>query len=166
MTNDLPNTDNLPVISKQQNDFVREYILNGCNATEAYRVAYKSQGKTITCCVEGSKLLKNPKITLWIKHFKEFQKELIEKNIEYSVEDAFREFDELKIIALESTGKDGKPNISAANKAVEMKCKLKGLLKDDPTINNSVTVSMPDIEIDGATLELNIGEDPNGGATE
>ena len=90
---------------------------------------------------------------------------LEQAKIEYTALEAFREFDELKIIALEETGKDGKPNIAAANKAVEMKCKLKGLLKEDATINNSVTVTMPDIEVNGEALEFKIGDDPNGGAT-
>lgn len=165
MTEQLPSIDNLPMLTDQQNEFVRLYVLCGHNATEAYRLAYESTGKTSTCSVEGSKLLKNPKITLWIEHYKQTRKDIIDKEIEYTALEAFREFDELKIIALEETGKDGKPNIAAANKAVEMKCKLKGLLKEDATINNSVTVTMPDIEVNGEALEFKIGDDPNDGAT-
>ena len=66
-----------------------------------------------------------------IEHHEEIAK------IEYSIDDAFRECDELKEIALESRGKDGKPNVAGAIKAVEMKVKLKGLLSDDAQFNNN-----------------------------
>lgn len=151
-------TENLPELTKQQSDFVMLYIkLN--NATEAYRIAYKSSGTTATCCVEGSRLLKNPKISLWIEHYRETIKEHIEQEIKYSVDDAFRECDELKIIALESLDKDGRPNVSAANKAVEMKIKLKGLMKDDAEISNQIIMQMSDVEINGEKLKLAIGDD-------
>lgn len=153
--------NNLPEISQKQNNFCKEYILNGFNATEAYRIAYNSNGKTVTCCVEGSKLLKNPKITLWIEHFKKTMQEHIENEIKYTVDDAFRECDELKMIALESKDKDGRPNVAAANKAVEMKIKLKGLMNDDAAVNNSIVMQMGDVEIDGKPFEINIGDTVN-----
>lgn len=151
----------LPELSEKQNKFCKEYILNGQNATEAYRSAYNSSGNTATCCVEASRLLKNPNITLWIEHYKKVMEQHIEQEIKYSVDDAFRECDELKIIALESKDKDGRPNVAAANKAVEMKIKLKGLMKDDAAINNSFVMKMSDVEIDGVPFEINIGEDIN-----
>lgn len=149
----------LPKLTSKQNKFLHEYFTNGNNATEAYRVAYKSLGSTATCCVEGSKLLKNPNITLWIKDYRDSIAEEMKKEIVYSALDAFNEYEEMKIIALESRGKDGKPNVAAANKAIEMKCKIAGLLKDDATINNAVIVEMPSVEIDGQELQLKIGED-------
>lgn len=151
--------EELPKLSSKQNKFIQEYITNGNNATEAYRVAYKSLGKTTTCCVEGSKLLKNPNISLWLKQYRESITEEIKREIKYEAIDAFNEFEDMKIIALESLGKDGKPNVSAANKAIEMKCRLMGLMKDDPKINNAVYVDMPTVEVDGQELKLNIGED-------
>lgn len=154
----------LPELTIKQNEFVKEYILNGNNATEAYRTVYGDEfSKTATCCVEGSRLLKNPKITLWIEHLKKNMQEHIENEIKYSADDAFRECDELKIIALESKDQYGRPNVSAANKAVEMKIKLKGLMKDDAPISNSISVQMGCVEVDGENLNLNIGEAVNVG---
>jgi phage terminase small subunit len=154
--------NNLPELSIKQNNFCKEYILNGFNATEAYRTAYKSLGSTATCCVEGSRLLKNPKISLWIEHYKKTMSEHIEKEIIYSIDDAFKECDELKIIALESKDQYGRPNVSAANKAVEMKMKLKGLMKDD-AVTNSIVMQMGDVEIDGVPFDIKIGEDVTNG---
>lgn len=69
--------------------------------------------------------MKNPNITLWLDFIQETKKEHIANEIEYSINDAFKEFDDLKMIALESVDQYGRPNIAAANKAVEMKCRLK-----------------------------------------
>lgn len=151
--------EQLPKITDKQNTFLKEYITNGNNATEAYRVAYNSQGSTRTCCVEGSKLLKNPNITLWLEYYRKSITEQIQREIKYEAIDAFNEFEDMKVIALESLDKDGRPNVSAANKAIEMKCKIAGLMKDDSTINNAVYVEMPTVEVDGEELQLNIGED-------
>lgn len=157
----------LPELTEKQNEFVKEYILNGHNATEAYRTVYASgRGKTNTCCVEGSRLLKNPKITLWINHYRKTMQEHIEQEINYTIDDAFKEFDELKLIALESLDQYGRPNISAANKAAEMKCKLKGLMKDETAVSNSIVMKMGSVEIDGVPMELNIGDEPDVGINE
>ena len=152
----------LPDITDKQNKFVKEYILNGNNATEAYRSVYGNRStKTATCCVEGSRLLKNPKITPWIEHYRQTVKTHIENEIKYTVDDAFRECDELKIIALESIDKDGRPNVAAANKAVEMKIKIKGLMKDEASVNNAIVMEMGKIEVDGVPLSFNIGDEPD-----
>ncbi len=150
--------EELPQLTEKQNQFIKEYILNGLNATEAYRTAYQSDATTATCCVEASRLLKNPKITPWIAHYRKNMQEHIEQEINYTIDDAFKEFEDMKIIALESKDKDGRPNVSAANKAIEMKCKLKGLMKDDAQVNNSVVVQMGEVEVDGESFELKIGE--------
>ena len=76
----------------------------------------------------------------------------------YNQEDALREFEELKNIALNCYDKNGNPNISAAIRAVENKAKIAGLYsKDDIKIAN--VVSMNEITLDGQQLKLNIGED-------
>ena len=128
----------LPRLSTQQNLFVRYYAIENMSGTEAYRLAYNSKGSTRSCCVEASRLLKNPNITLWIDFIQKTQKEHIRNEIKYSIDDAMKELDDLKIIALESLDQYSRPNVSAATKAVEMKCKLKGLMSDDATVNNSV----------------------------
>lgn len=153
--------EELPLISEQMNQFVKLYSLNGLNGTEAYKIAYNSHGSTRTCCVEASRLLKNPNITPWIEYYRKTKQAHITNEIKYSIDDAFKEFDDLKIIALESLDQYGRPNVSAANKAVEMKVRLKGLLSDEAQVNNSVTVSMGTVEYEGNPLELNVGDNPN-----
>lgn len=77
---------------------------------------------------------------------------------EYSINDAIKEFDELKNIALNCYDKNGNPNISAALRAIENKAKIAGLYKNGNIQVGSV-VKMNEILIDGEQLKLNIGED-------
>lgn len=151
----------LPKLTKKQSKFLEEWFRNNMNGTEAWRSVYASADtKTATCCVAASKLLKNPKIVLWVNYYKKSIAKHIENEIKYSVDDAFNECEELKIIALESKDKVGRPNISAAIKAVETKIKLKGLLKEEAILNNSIIMKMDNVEIDGIPLDLNIGDSP------
>lgn len=78
----------------------------------------------------------------------------------YSIDDAIKELDELKNLALSCVDKNGNPNISAALRAIESKAKLAGLYKQN---NSQMTnyVQMNEIVIDGKTLNLNVGEDLN-----
>ena len=78
---------------------------------------------------------------------------------EYCIENALREFDELKNIALNCYDKNGNPNISAALRAVENKAKIAGLYSKNPQneIKNAV-LAMNEIMIDAKQLKLDIGE--------
>mgnify|MGYP003297507575 CR=1 FL=1 len=76
----------------------------------------------------------------------------------YTINDAIKEFDELKNIALNCYDKNGNPNISAALRAIENKAKVAGLYKNGNIQVGSV-VKMNEILIDGEQLKLNIGED-------
>ena len=77
---------------------------------------------------------------------------------QYSKQDAIREFDELKNIALNCYDKNGNPNIIAAIRAAENKAKIAGIFTDkDIKIAN--VVSMNEITVDGEQLKLNIGEE-------
>ena len=76
----------------------------------------------------------------------------------YTQEDAIKEFDELKNIALNCIDKNGNPNISAALRALENKVKIAGLYKNIPSAQIT-TVKMNEILIDGQQLKLDIGED-------
>ena len=76
----------------------------------------------------------------------------------YNQEDAFREFEELKNIALNCFDKNGNPNIALAIRAVENKAKIAGLYANkDVKIAN--IVNMKEITLDGEQLKLDIGED-------
>lgn len=82
----------------------------------------------------------------------------INKNISYSLQDALKEFDEIKNMALNSFDKNGNPNLAAALKAIENKAKVAGLYKhDNKQIINAI--QMKEIVIDGEQLKLNIGEE-------
>ena len=76
----------------------------------------------------------------------------------YNLENALKEFDELKNIALNCLDKNGNPNIAAALRAAENKAKIAGLYgKNDLKIAN--VVSMNEIMLDGQQLKLDIGEE-------
>lgn len=81
------------------------------------------------------------------------------KNIKkYSLDDALREFDEIKNIALSCLDKNGNPNILAALRAIENKARVAGLYKqENKQIINAI--QMKEIVIDGEQLKLNIGEE-------
>lgn len=76
----------------------------------------------------------------------------------YCVEDAIKEFDELKNIALNCFDKNGNPNISAAIRAAENKAKIANLYSHS-NLEIGTVVKMGEITIDGQQLKLNIGED-------
>ena len=76
----------------------------------------------------------------------------------YTINDAIKEFDEIKNIALNCYDKNGNPNISAALRAIENKAKIAGLYKNG-NIQVGTVVKMNEILIDGEQLKLNIGED-------
>ena len=76
----------------------------------------------------------------------------------YTLEDALRQFEELKEIALNCYDKNGNPNISAAIRAVENKAKIAGLYSKNLQ-NTTNYIKMSEITIDGEQLKLNIGEE-------
>ena len=76
----------------------------------------------------------------------------------YNQQDAIKEFDELKNIALNCFDKNGNPNITAAIRAAENKAKIAGFYSNND-IKIANVVSMNEITLDGEQLKLNIGED-------
>lgn len=78
--------------------------------------------------------------------------------VKFSIDDALKQFEELRQIALNCYDKNGNPNIQAAIRAVENKAKIAGLYSDIKKTNN-VFIKMNDITLDGEQLKLNIGED-------
>lgn len=147
----------LPKLKYKQQKFVMRYIQNGGNASEAYRYAYdcdNMQGKTIN--VEASNMLKHPNITLWLNHYQKNVQEFLDAEINYSVDDAFREFEEMQAKCMNST-----KTYNMAMKAIENKCKLKGLFTDKVEVSGGATVQMGSVEVDGSALTLKIGEPAN-----
>lgn len=147
----------LPRLTYKQQKFVMRYIQNGGNASEAYRYAYdcsKMSDKAIN--VEASKMLKNPNITLWIEHYQKNVQNFIDEEIMYSTNDAFQELEELQQKSMTSS-----KTFNIAMKAIENKCKLKGLFTDKVEVSGGATVQMGSVEIDGNALTLKIGEPAN-----
>lgn len=119
-------TEELPKLTDKQQKFVLNYLTNGNNAREAYRQSYdckKSSDETID--VEASKLLKNPKVSLWLKQANCNIQEVFQEEIKYSVKDCFDELDEVR-----SRAKKDKGNYSQEIKAIELKGKLAGHFVD------------------------------------
>ena len=87
----------------------------------------------------------------------QFQNNKIQ-NAKYTFEDAIKEFDELKNIALSCFDKNGNPNISAALRAIENKAKIAGLYSNKSSEITNV-VKMGEILIDGQQLKLDIGDE-------
>lgn len=82
----------------------------------------------------------------------------LQKNDNYTIQDALDEFEELKNIALNCFDKNGNPNLSMAIRAVENKAKIAGLYsKKSAEILN--VVNMGEIVVDGEQLKLKIGDD-------
>jgi len=76
----------------------------------------------------------------------------------FTLEEALKQFEELKEIALNCFDNNGNPNISAAIRAVENKAKIAGLYSNKET-NTTNYIKMNEITIDGEQLKLNIGEE-------
>ncbi len=138
----MADTNDLPKISKKAQKFVSRYCTNGENGSEAYRFSYDASNmKPNTVWKEASKLLNNPKVAPWIKYYKENAAETAKDEIDYSLQKAFSEANELLLMALEPQGKYKEPNIPTALKAFELKNRLKGNFeKDNEQQNNENTI--------------------------
>ena len=118
--------NDLPKLTTKQQQFVLYYSINGGNATEAYKNSYDCSGmKDTSINVEASKILKNPKVSLWIKQAESNVQQVFEDEIKYSAKDCFDELAEVQARARKRTG-----NYSQEIKAIELKGKLAGHFVD------------------------------------
>lgn len=116
----------LPKLTEQQQNFVLQYLINGNNAREAYKQSYDCKNsKDTTIDTEASKLLKHPKVSLWLKQANCNVQEVFQEEIKYSVKDCFDELDEVR-----QRAKKDKGNYSQEIKAIELKGKLAGHFVD------------------------------------
>ena len=89
---------------------------------KAYRFAYDCEGSNeATINSEVNKLLKNPKITLWLNQAEANVQQVFKDEIQYSAKDCFEELDEVRRRAKEDKG-----NYNQELKAIELKGKLAG----------------------------------------
>ena len=105
---------------------------------------------------EASKLLKHPKVAPWIEYYQKNVEDFIEQEINYSVNDAFQELEELQYLSMQSS-----KTYNVTIKAIENKCKLKKLLTDKIDISGGACVQMGTIEVDSGSLMFKIGEPAN-----
>ncbi len=116
----------LPKLADKQQKFVLFYVTNGNNASEAYRKSYDcSNMSKESVNVEASKLLKNPKVSLWLDVAKTNVQEVFKDEIKYSAKDCFDELAEVQARA-----KKDKGNYTQEIKAIELKGKLAGHFVD------------------------------------
>lgn len=116
----------LPKLTDKQQQFVLRYSINGNNGADAYRFAYNCDGSSeATINTEVNKLLKNPKITLWLKQAEANVQQAFKEEIKYSAKDCFEELAEVQQRARKRGG-----NYQHEIKAIELKGKLGGLFVD------------------------------------
>lgn len=131
-------TKELPKLTDKQQAFVLHYSINGNNASEAYRSAYDCSNMSDEAInVEASKMLKHPKVTLWVKQAESNVQQVFEDEIRYSAKDCFDELAEVQARA-----KNDKGNYNQEIKAIELKGKLAGHFVDKHKIES---VSLIDV---------------------
>ena len=146
---------NLPTLTEKQNKFIMRYFQNGKEPSEAYKFAYDTSNmKSESIAVEANRLLKNPNITLWIDAFEKDIQQTIEQEIKYTINDAFKELQEIQEKSMNSS-----KTYNVAMKAIENKCKLKGLFTDNLNVTGGATVTMGEITTGDTTLTFKIGND-------
>lgn len=115
----------LPKLTSKQQAFVMKYAIDG-NGVEAYRFAYDCQGSNeATISSEVNKLLKNPKITLWLERMEANKQKVVQEEFNYTVKDAFDE-----LIDLQSRCRKSSKTYNVEKSCIDTKCKLAGLLVD------------------------------------
>lgn len=151
--------NNLPKLTPKENAFVFHLYTDCLNSpTKAYKLAYdckNSSEKTIY--VEASRLMKNPKITLWREYYEKTLMNFQKEEIKYTRKDFFDDLDRIR-----SKTEDNQKTVSVALKAVELKAKSCGFLKEKVELSGSASVQMGEVKIDNQTLNFNIGGGVNG----
>lgn len=145
--------EDLPKLTSKENAFVF-HLYTDClnNPTKAYKLAYDCKNsKENTIYVEVSRLLKNPKITLWREFYEKNIQDYQEQEIKYSRKDFIDELERIR-----AKTEDTK-NVGIALKAVELKGKSFGFLKDNVELSGAAVVQMGEVKINGDALSFNVG---------
>jgi len=128
-------------LTPKQELCLERYFKNGRLKKEAYCFAYNTENMSKeTLAVEICRFFKNPKITLRIKEYNEELKQDLTSKINYTKIDSFHALCTAQDEALNKkkivkgkwgcTRVENDPDISAFNKAEELKLKLAGHLTD------------------------------------
>lgn len=145
--------NNLPKLKPQQQAFVMQHVLlMEKSPSEAYKFAYNTQNmNSNSISVEAQKLLKNPKITLWLDYYRQHAQKTIDTEFEYGMQDAFKELNELQQLSMESY-----KTYNIARACIDSKCKIKGLYNEKPLEVNA-NVVMPNLTVSGENVKFKIG---------
>jgi len=141
--------------TEKQENFCQEYILNGGNATKAYKTAYNWTGLETTAECNSSKMMKHTKIIQRLGELRALKTE----EFVFTKEKAFKEYEEIK------EGAKGDKQYSSAKGAVDSQCKLFGLLieksesKGTKDINVNMTFSNSELSIVRDYIEKKLEED-------
>lgn len=143
----------LPKLTSKENAFVFHLFTDCLNApTKAYKLAYDCKNsKESTIYVEVSRLLKNPKISLWREYYEKNLQDYQEQEIRYTRKDFIDELERIR-----AKTEDTK-NVGIALKAIELKGKSFGFLKDNVELSGGAVVQMGEVKINGEALSFNVG---------
>ncbi len=144
----------LPKLTPKENAFVFHLFTDALNSpTKAYKLSYDCKNSNErTIYVEASRLMKNPKITLWREFYEKTLQDYQQEEIKYTRKDFFDDLDRIR-----SKTEDSQKTVSVALKAVELKAKSCGFLKENVELSGNTTVQMGEIKVDNKTLNFNIG---------
>lgn len=143
----------LPSLTPKENAFLFHFFTDCLNdRSKAYKASYNCKGSTEkTIYEEASKLLKNPKLTPWIEYYKASLQEYQENEIKYTRSDFFNDLDRIR-----AKTEDTK-NVGVALKAIELKGKAAGHLKDKVELSGGTVVQMGNVQVQGKELTFDVG---------
>lgn len=148
--------EDLPKITPKEQQFIIHYLTD-CegNKSAAYRKAYDCKSSSErTIWTEASRVYSNPRVSLWIGHYKQILQKHVEEEIKYTRNDLFEELGRIQ-----AKTEDNQKTVATALKCVELKAKASGLLKEDANNTASVVVNMGEIKKDGKNINLQVGEE-------
>ena len=145
----------LPKLTIKQQKFVTCYALYG-NAVKAYRSAYDCSAMADDSVkTEASRLLKNKKVSLWINALEKNKNDVVRKEFEYSVQDAFSELNDLQ-----ARCKNSYKTYNVEKSCIDSKCKLAGLFENEKDNSSGSTVTiMGNISLNNENLDFKVGEE-------
>lgn len=151
-------------LTQKQNICLERYFRNGRLKREAYCLAYNTENMSKeTLAVEVCKFFKNPNITLRIKEYDEELRQDLTSKINYAKIDSFNALCTAQEEALAKkkvvkgrwgcTRTENDPDISAFNKAEELKIKLVGLINDNKPLEVGINLFGAQLEQKAAGLQ-------------
>lgn len=148
----------LKKLTAKEKDCLLNYVLNkdkGCSKTDAYKSAYNTENMSdASVAVEASRFFNKPKIKEYLEQIENNQQKAIENELNYRAIDAMNEYNSLQEKCMQSN-----KTYNVAKGCIDSKCKLAGLFADENKTELNNYVVMGDVEVDGETLNFDVGAD-------